>query len=331
MKMALCLVAALLLGMFFGYLYTRRKTKEMYEDKLDALEELCESKKSETHELKTKYGSMEVDMLRLQEINKEHEETILEKQKVIEEQEEKLASCKQSDEKISALENMYESKKSEAEQLKKECEGYSAKIKKLEEECSEYKERIASYEKQAEKDAVIISGYQNREKELATLEKEYEAKKEELEKLKKEYTDIDSNVQKLQDTCKSYEQEIESYKESILFYQNSADECKKHEEEMLAQIEVLVKKNDMLEQKIKQVAGEHQKSEIHEERIDTETIIGKLGEINDLLQENGELVPQHVKNEIIQEVESFKEEITHETKGSKIVNFLQNIVKKIRE
>ncbi len=325
-KMALCLLGALLIGLFFGYLYTKRKTKEMYEDKIDALEELCEANKTESKELKNKYGSMEIDMLRLKDINKEYEETLEKNKKSIEEYESKLEECGKSEEKVAALEELYESKKREVEELKKQYEKSDSEIEKLKETCNTYEKRISECEKQAEKDALVIEGYQNREAEIEAIEKEYESKKAEIEKLKSEYADVDTEISKLQAECKEYEEKIETYKDSILYYQTSVEECKKREEEMLAQIEILVKKNDTLEQKMQTTPDET----VHE-AIDTHAVMDKLSEINELMREKGELVPQHIKDEIIQEVEAFKEEMTDDIKGSKITTFVQNIFKKLKK
>ncbi len=66
-EMALCLLAALVMGLFFGYLYAKAKTKEYFENKIDALEELCEAKRVEASELKTRYGNMEIEITKLQE------------------------------------------------------------------------------------------------------------------------------------------------------------------------------------------------------------------------------------------------------------------------
>jgi chromosome segregation ATPase len=75
-EMALCLLAALLIGALFGYLYARAKSKERYEDKIDALQELCESKRKESEQLKTAFGRLEVDNNKLIEEN-EHIENLL--------------------------------------------------------------------------------------------------------------------------------------------------------------------------------------------------------------------------------------------------------------
>ena len=103
------------------------------------------------------------------------------------------------------------------------------------------------------------------------------------------------------------------------------DEFKKREEEMLAQIEVLVKKNDILEHKIETIPDE-----TNHEVIDTQAIMDKLDQINELMSEKGTLIPQHIKNEIKQEVEAFQQEMNDDIKGSKIANFIQKIFKKLK-
>ncbi len=85
-KMALCLIAALLVGLLFGYLFARARTKERYEDKIDALEELCENKKEEARRYKELYGKKEL------EANTLHEE--------IEKHEELLVTCKKREEEL---------------------------------------------------------------------------------------------------------------------------------------------------------------------------------------------------------------------------------------
>jgi len=325
-KMVLCLLGALLIGLFFGYLYTKRKIKEIYEDKIDALEELCEANKAESKELKNKYGSMEIDLLRLKDINREYEETIEKNKKSFEVYKNKLSNCAKSEEKIATLEELYESKKSEVEELKNQYKNSENEIVKLNDMCSTYEKRILECEKQVERDKEVIKEYQNREAQIDEIEEKYKEKKEEIEKLKAKYTDVDEEISKLKTACKDYEEKIETYKDSILYYQTSVEECKKHEEEMLAQIEILVKKNDTLEQKMKMIPDE-----IAQDTIDTHAVMEKLNEINDLMRKENELVPQHIKNEIIQEVEAFKEEMTDDIKGSKIATFVQNIFKKLKK
>jgi uncharacterized membrane protein YraQ (UPF0718 family) len=75
-EMALCLLAMLLIGALFGYLYGRARSKERYEDKVDALQELCESKRKESEQLKTAFGKLEIDNNKLIEEN-EHIENLL--------------------------------------------------------------------------------------------------------------------------------------------------------------------------------------------------------------------------------------------------------------
>jgi septal ring factor EnvC (AmiA/AmiB activator) len=176
-EMALCLLAALLIGLFFGYLYAKVKGKEFYEDKIDALEELCEAKKHEASDLKARYGNMEIEIAKL------HEQ-------------------KTKNEKI---------------------------------------------------------------------------------------------IQK----------------------------CREKEEEMLAQLELLAEKNDKLEQSLANVDS---KVPV----LNKDEIIQKIDEIKKLLEEKREVITEEVQKEIIQEVEELKEEIKNEENSSKIVTFLQNIIKKIK-
>lgn len=75
-EMALCLLAALLIGALFGYLYTRARSKERYEDKIDALQELCESKRKESEQLKIAFGKLEIENSKLHDEN-EHIEKLL--------------------------------------------------------------------------------------------------------------------------------------------------------------------------------------------------------------------------------------------------------------
>lgn len=76
-EMSGCLVAALLLGALFGYLFTKARSREYYENKIDALEELCESKKEEAERIKAAYGNLEIENSRLQEENEEYEQLLL--------------------------------------------------------------------------------------------------------------------------------------------------------------------------------------------------------------------------------------------------------------
>jgi septal ring factor EnvC (AmiA/AmiB activator) len=175
-EMALCLLAALLIGLFFGYLYAKVKGKEFYEDKIDALEELCEAKKLEASELKARYGNMEIEIAKL-------------------------------------------------------------------------------YEQRTRDEKII-------------------------------------------------------------------ENCKVKEEEMLAQLELLADKNDKLEQSLANI-------NTNVPVFNKDEIIQKIDEINKLLTEKREVITEEVQKEIIKEVEELKDEIKNEENSSKIVTFLQNIIKKI--
>ncbi len=76
-EMALCLLAALAIGALFGYLFSRAKNREHYENKIDALEELCESKRQESEYLKENYGKLEIEKNRLVEENEHCEELLV--------------------------------------------------------------------------------------------------------------------------------------------------------------------------------------------------------------------------------------------------------------
>jgi len=325
-KMALCLLAALLIGLFFGYIFARRKAKEFFEHKIDALEELCEAKKSESNELKTKYGNMEIEMLRLKDINNDREAQISKQESDLEECRKKLETYQGDEEKISALEQMYAGKKEELENLKKSYDDLASDMETMKSMCDRYEKEILEYKETIHAFESTAEEQRQKEAELEKMQQEFAAKNAELEKLKKQYSDVDGEIVSLNAQCKKYEEEIESYKDSILYYQSATEECKKKEEEMLAQIDVFIKKNDALEQKL-----QNNLKEIAHETVDTEEIKDKLKEINTLLTEQGELVPQHIKNEIIQEVNEFHEEITQEIKGSKIAGFLEKIMKKIKK
>ena len=76
-EMTGCLVAALLLGALFAYLFAKARSREYYENKIDALEELCESKKEEAQRFKAAYGNLEIENSRLQEEKGEYEQLLL--------------------------------------------------------------------------------------------------------------------------------------------------------------------------------------------------------------------------------------------------------------
>ena len=60
-EMALCLLAALGIGAFFAYFYAKSSAKAYYEDKIDALQELCESKRKEAEAIKEQYLKLEIE------------------------------------------------------------------------------------------------------------------------------------------------------------------------------------------------------------------------------------------------------------------------------
>ncbi len=116
-QMALCLGAALLIGAFFGYLYARAKSKEYYEHKIDALQEMCEAKKEEAEALKTQFGKLEIENSKLQEECEQYEEL--------------LVQCRTHEEELMT---QLDVTKQENESLRQSLEAYEAKQAKSDEE-----------------------------------------------------------------------------------------------------------------------------------------------------------------------------------------------------
>ena len=77
-EMILCLLVALLIGALFGYLYGRSSTRERYENKIDALQELCESKRKESEAIKERFGKLEIENAKLEEEAQRCEELLVE-------------------------------------------------------------------------------------------------------------------------------------------------------------------------------------------------------------------------------------------------------------
>lgn len=171
-KMVLCLAVALLIGLIFGYLLARARSKEYYEKKIDTLEELCESKKEEAKELKTKYGNMEVDIIRLKDQCKEYEETI--------------SACKKREENEQAV---FEKKKDE-----------------IRAECEKEKEAIAAEYKQKEEQET--AKFKNKEKELIT---ECEKKRDEiLDEYKKREEEMLSQLEMIAKKNETLQQKLDA-------------------------------------------------------------------------------------------------------------------------
>jgi chromosome segregation ATPase len=76
-EMALCLILALLTGALFAYLYAKASAKSYYEDKIDALQELCESKRKEADRVKEQYGKLEIKNAELEEEAERCEELLV--------------------------------------------------------------------------------------------------------------------------------------------------------------------------------------------------------------------------------------------------------------
>jgi uncharacterized membrane protein YraQ (UPF0718 family) len=66
-EMVFCLVAALAIGALFAYFYAKASARAFYEDKIDALQELCESKREEAEKIKALYSKLEIENARLDE------------------------------------------------------------------------------------------------------------------------------------------------------------------------------------------------------------------------------------------------------------------------
>jgi len=297
-KMVLCLLAALLIGFVFGLLFIRARTKEYYEDKIDALEELCEAKKQESAELRTKYGNMDVEMSRLKENLSEEEEKLTALQKRNTEYETKL---QEKEEEIELLEKKIETLQQEKEQE------IGAKVAEREKEITE----ALTQEFEEKEKSLLADCAQKEEKLKAEIEQGFHEKIASLEESLKRETE-------------ALTREFKEKEEKLLA------SFKAKEEEMLEQLELLAEKTEKLQQK-----SEENRSDAQSllPAIDMDEIMKRFDEVTTLLREKREQIGEVLHDEIEKEVKSLKEEVVEDKSGKsvhKIATTLKNIFKRIK-